>query len=169
MLPDTRNLIVIAVLTVGAYFFLRRLWRILSSNLQLIAGLLHGEINYPVLNLPVCFVVEGLYKGRKVTCYCNPLGSRYGDAKFSIEPSGGLHKSSFLSLAKDGPINGTYIVGNKIYCEEPVSTAPVRSMRRNRASLLSPINKQDLIAYLDQLSVAAEQVENGACRTTTSA
>jgi hypothetical protein len=160
MLPDPRNLVIMAILTVAAYFFLRRLWRILDGNLQLIAGLLHGEITYPFFNLPVYFVVEGLYKGRKVTCYCNPLGRRYGDSKFSIEPNGGLRESSFFSLAKDGPIDGTYIEGNKIYCEEPVSTAPTRSMWHNWATLLSPINRRDLIAYLDQLSVAAEQVES---------
>jgi|GEM_PF-6811584 len=164
-LPDPRNLVIMALLTAIAYFFLRRLWRILNSNLHLIAGLLHGEIIYPFLNLPVYFTVEGLYKGRKVTCYCNPLGRRYGDAKFSIEPISGLRESSFFSLAKEGPLDGTYIEGNKVFCEEPVSTTLTRSRFGRSASLLNPISRQDLIAYLDQLSVAAEQVEKRACDT----
>lgn len=171
MVPDTRNLILIAIVWIGAFFALRQLWRILKSNLRLIADLLHGEIRYPVLNLPLYFVVEGLYKGRKVACYCNPLGSRNrdGDTKFSIEPKGGLHESSFLSLQQDGPTDVTYIEGNKIYCKEPVLTSPRRSALFNRANLFRPITKQDLIAYLDQMIVAAELVENGVCRIRTTA
>jgi hypothetical protein len=169
MHPDPRNLVLIPILAVAVFFVLRRLWRNLSSNLQLIADVLHGEIKYPLLNLPLYFVIEGWYKGRKVACYCNPLGSRYGDTKFSVEPHGGLQESSDSSLPEDDPTDVTYIVGNKIYCEEPISIAHQKSTLFRRANLFSPITRQDLISYLDRLSVAAELVEGRPSRTRTTA
>jgi len=164
MHADPRNLVIAVVVIVVALFILGRLWRIMNSNLQLIANVLHGEINYPVLNLAVYFVVEGTYNGRRVACYCNPLGSGKrsgGDTKFSIEPHRGLEESSFYSLSDDGPTDVTYVDENKIFCREPVSsTARQKWKPIRRASLFSPITRQELITYLDQLTAAAELVEN---------
>jgi hypothetical protein len=158
-------------LLVVAFFALRHLWRNMRSNLQIIAELLQGEINYPFLNLPLYFVVEGMYKGRKVACYCNPLGGRrwQGDTEFSIEPHGGLHESPNSSLPEDDPTDETYIAGNKIFCAEPISTALHRNAFFKRANLFSPITRRDLISYLDRLSVAAEIVESTASRSRTTA
>jgi hypothetical protein len=170
--PNPINLVLAAVVIIVASFVLRQLWRTMNSNLQLIADVLHGEINYPFLSLPLYFVVEGSYKGRKVACYCNPLGSgRHsgGDTKFSIEPNIGLKEASLLSLRNDCPTDVTYIDGNKIFCHEPVSAARQRNAAFRRADLLRPISRQDLIAYLDQLTVVAERVENGASRIRTTA
>jgi len=169
---DPNNSILAAIVIILAFFVLRQLWRTMNSNLQLIADVLHGEINYPFLNLPLYFVVEGSYKGRKVACYCNPLGSGKrsgGDTKFSIEPKSGLEEASFHCLQDDGPADVTYFDGNKIYCNEPVSAARQRNGVFRRADLLRPISRQDLIAYLDQLTVAAERVENAVTRTRTTA
>ena len=63
----------------------------------------------------------------------------------------------------------TYIAGNKIYCEEPISIAHQKSTLLRRANLFSPITRQDLISYLERLSVAAELVESRASRTRTTA
>jgi hypothetical protein len=169
---DPINTVLAAAVIILAFFVLRQLWRTMNSNLQLVADVLHGEINYPFLNLPLYFVVEGLYKGRKVACYCNPLGTGKrsgGDTKFSIEPKSGLKEASFLCLQHDGPTDVTYIEGNKIYCREPVSAARQRNAFVRRADLFKPISRQDLIAYLEQLTVAAERVENGASRARTTA
>jgi hypothetical protein len=171
MLPDPRNIVVFAILMVVVFFALRHLWRNMRSNLQLIAELLQGEISYPILNLPLYFVVEGMYKGHKVVCYCNPLGGRrwHGDTEFSIEPHGGLYESSNSSLPEDDPTDVTYIAGNKIYCEEPISTAHQRSNLFKRANLFSPITRRDLISYLDRLTAAAEFVESKVSRSRTTA
>jgi hypothetical protein len=167
---DPNNSILAAIVIILACFVLWHLWRTMNSNLQLIADVLCGRINYPLLNLPLYFVVEGSYKGRKVACYCNPLVSRRmsgGDTKFSIEPKSGLKEASLRGLQNCCPTDVTYIDGNKIFCLEPVSPSRQRNAVFRRADLLKPISRQDLIAYLDQLTVAAERVENGASRITT--
>jgi len=168
--PDNSILALIVIFV--AFLVLRQLWRTMNSNLQLIVDVLRGRINYPFLNLPLYFVVEGSYKGRKVVCHCNPLGSGKrsgGDTRFSIEPRSGLKEASLRCLQNDCPTDVTYIDGNKIFCCKPVSASRQRNAVFRRANLLRPISKQDLIAYLDLLTIAAERVENGVSRFSTTA
>ena len=159
MRPEVRAVIIFAILAAVAAVIMTRKWRTLKGNLDLLAELLRGEISFPVLGIPVYARVSGSYKGREVVCAFNLFISKYRDATFSITALGVPKKDVLIPLSEGNPTEDTWIVGNRVYCIEPVENPTRRGKWTREATLLRPLVREDIIAYLDKLTAAAEIVE----------
>jgi len=162
MWPEIRTVIVAAIIAVIAAVFALIKWRILKANLELMAETLHAEIVYPILGIPAFARVAGWYKGREVVCAFNLFISRYGDAKFTIAVRQTPEKGVSDQVAESIPLEDYWIDNGRIYCTEPIEDPDRRGMWKREASLLKPLARQEIIAYLDKLTAAAEIVEKSA-------
>ncbi len=162
MAPDIRTVIVAALIAVIVAVFALKKWRILKANLELMAELLNTEIIYPILGIPAFARVTGWYKGREVVCAFNLFISRYGNTTFSIAVRRTPGKDVPEQIAESVPFEDCWIADGRIYCQEPIEDPVQRSMWKREASLLKPLTRQDIIAYLDKLTAAAEIVEKSA-------
>lgn len=158
---DPRNVIVILVLLAAAILGWRNRRKVLGRNLQLLAGLIQGTIEFPWLGLPLYSVVTGQYKGRRVTFSFNLLTRREG-LRICMEAMGLPESRNFFGLWNGGPTDETSNDGNKIYYTglDGISTRRGKSGHPNRPSgLLWPLVREDIAYYLDHLTIAAEQME----------
>jgi hypothetical protein len=162
MWPEIRTVIVAAIIIVIASVYALKKWRNLKVNLELMAESLNAEIIYPVLGIPAFAKVTGRYKGREVVCAFNLFISRYGNAKFTIAVSQMPEKGVPDQITESIPLENYWIDDNRIYCLEPIEDPSRRSMWKREASLLRPLARHDIIAYLNKLTEAAETVEKSA-------
>ncbi len=161
MHADPRNIVVIVVLIVVAIVAWMNRKKVLDRNLSLLAGFIHGTIECPFLNLPFYCVVRGRYKDRKVT-FTIKLFSKYHDLKVCMEPLGIPESRDFLGLWHSGPTEYTMKCGNKVYYTGPggiyFGGLPCGRPSLPRSSLL-PLDREDIIFYLEHLVGAVERLE----------
>ncbi len=162
MASEMWTVIVAAMIAVIVAVFALRKWRILKANLGLMSELLHAEIVYPLLGIPALARVTGTYKGREVVCVFNLVISRYGNATFTIAVRRTPEKGLPDQIADSIPLEDYFTDAGRIYCTEPIENPVRRSMWKREASLLRPLTRQDIIAYLDKLTATAEIVEKSA-------
>jgi hypothetical protein len=163
MNADPRNLVVIAVFIVVLVLVYRDRRKVLDENLKTLADLLHGQIDFPFLGLPICARVTGRYKGRSVTC-CWNCCSRHEDFEIYIEPLGIPQGMGIVGPNDGEPTEYTIMVENKIYYWGP--SGFVFGRRQSRPphlppTLLARLNKDDAVYYFEHLTKAAEVVESG--------
>lgn len=159
---DIRNVFVALALIVGAIFLWRKFSKILYANLNLLSEILHGEIKFPVLGLPVYSLVSGIYKGRTIICCYYLLFRKYDTFSICIEPRGIPRKREVFSLDKKGPIEYTTTCGSRIYYTDQsgiIFGHAVYGMRNLPGTLFKALNRDDILFYFDHLSKAAEELE----------
>jgi hypothetical protein len=134
---------------------------VLDRNLQLLAGFIAGTIEFPWLGLPVRAEVNGRYKGRRVTFTIDFL-TRRESFRVCMEALGMSRSRGFLGIWKGGPTENTSFCGNRIYFTGPGGIFfGTRSCGRPYlpGSPLFPLDREDIAYYLEQLVIAAEQME----------